>query len=181
MKIYIEDFVEDLNYRKVILSIGGVDSEKLYSRLKQDCVNHLNRFRGCLENKLMFIENCDLQDVDTDHGYEFGNSLLYLIADEGFSVCPLHYDIDSDRYFIEIDIGVIQQKGGIMQEVIIIIIAIVYFLIGIFASGLIQEEWEKPSMILILLWPLVLSLFILFGVMDAAYDLGKKLKEKLFK
>lgn len=105
MKIYIEDFVEDLNYRKVILSIGGVDSEKLYSRLKQDCVNHLNRFRGCLENKLMFIENCDLQDVDTDHGYEFGNSLLYLIADEGFSVCPLHYDIDSDRYFIKTDIG----------------------------------------------------------------------------
>lgn len=68
-----------------------------------------------------------------------------------------------------------------MQEVIIIIIAIAYFLIGIFASGLIQEEWEKPSMILILLWPLVLSLFILFGVMDTAYDLGKKLKEKLFK
>lgn len=68
-----------------------------------------------------------------------------------------------------------------MQEVIIIIIAIVYFLTGIFASGLIQEEWETPSMILILLWPLVLSLFILFRVMDAAYDLGKKLKEKLFK
>ena len=105
MQIYIVDFVEDLNYRKVILSIGGVDSEKLYSRLKQDCVNHLNRFRGCLENKLMFIENCDLQDVDTDHGDEFGNSLLYLIADEGFSVCPLHYDIDSDRYFIKTDIG----------------------------------------------------------------------------
>ena len=68
-----------------------------------------------------------------------------------------------------------------MQEVIIIIIAIAYFLIGIFASGLIQEEWEKPSMMLILLWPLVLSLFILFRVMDTAYDLGKKLKEKLFK
>ena len=68
-----------------------------------------------------------------------------------------------------------------MQEVMIIIIAIVYFLTGIFASGLIQEEWESPSMLLILLWPLVLSLFILFRVMDAAYDLGKKLKEKLFK
>lgn len=105
MQIYIEDFVEDLNYRKVILSIGGVDSEKLYSRLKQDCVNHLNRFHACLENKLMFIENCDLQDVDTDHGDEFGNSLLYLITDEGYAVCPLHYDIDSDRYFIKTDIG----------------------------------------------------------------------------
>ena len=67
-----------------------------------------------------------------------------------------------------------------MQRMIIII-AIVYFLTGIFASGLIQEEWEKPSMMLILLWPLVISLFILIRVMDAAYDLGKKLKEKLFK
>lgn len=105
MKIYIKDFVEDLNYGKVILSIGGVDSEKLYSRLEQDRVNHLNRFLGCLENKLMFIENCDLQDVDTYHNDEFGNSLLYLIVDEGFSVCPLHYDIDSDRYFIKTDIG----------------------------------------------------------------------------
>ena len=105
MKIYIEDFVEDLNYRKVILSIGGVNSEKLYSRLKQDCVNHLNRFRACLENKSTFIETCDLQDVDTDHSDEFGNSLLYLIIDEGFSVYPLHYDIDSNRYFIKTDIG----------------------------------------------------------------------------
>ena len=84
MKIYIEDFVEDLNYRKVILSIGGVNSEKLYSKLKQDDAGHLNRFSACLENKLMFIENCDLQDVDTDHGDEFGNSLLYRIVDEGF-------------------------------------------------------------------------------------------------
>ena len=67
-----------------------------------------------------------------------------------------------------------------MQRMIIII-AIVYFLTGIFASGLIQKEWENPSMMLILLWPLVISLFILLRVMDAAYDLGKKLKEKLFK
>lgn len=67
-----------------------------------------------------------------------------------------------------------------MQRMIIII-AITYFLIGIFTCGLIQEEWEKPSMLLILLWPLVLSLCILLSVMDAAYDLGKKLKEKLFK
>ena len=68
-----------------------------------------------------------------------------------------------------------------MQRMIFIIVAITYLLIGIFTSGFIQEKWERPSMILILLWPLVLSLFILFGVMDAAYDLGKKLKEKLFK
>lgn len=105
MKIYIEDFVEDLNYRKVILSIGGVDSEKLHSRLKKDDVGHLNRFSACLENALMYIDNCDLQDVDTDHDDEFGNSLLYLIVVEGFSVCPLHYDTDSDRYFIKTDIG----------------------------------------------------------------------------
>ena len=67
-----------------------------------------------------------------------------------------------------------------MQRMIIII-AIAYFSIGMFASGFIQEEWEKPSMVLILLWPLVLFLLIPLVFIGAAYELGKKLKEKLFK
>ena len=68
-----------------------------------------------------------------------------------------------------------------MQRMIIIIVAIVYLLIGIFASGFIQEKWERPSMILILLWPLVLFLYMIFGFMYVIYELGQKLKEKLFK
>lgn len=100
MRIYINDFVEDLNYRKVVLFIGDVDPNNLFSRLEKDKVNHINRFDSVLENNLMFIENCDLQDVDTDHGYEFGNSLMYMITD-GYVIYPLRYDKSSKRYFIE--------------------------------------------------------------------------------
>lgn len=68
-----------------------------------------------------------------------------------------------------------------MDRMIHIIVAIIYLLIGIFASGFIQEKWERPSMVLILLWPLVLFLYMIFGFMYVIYELGQKLKEKLFK
>lgn len=100
MKLYIDDFVEDLNYRKVILYIGNVDADSLHSKMTADNTNHMNRFDGVLHNKLMFVENCDLQDVDTDHGDEFGNSLLYLIED-GYVIYTLQYESESGRYFVE--------------------------------------------------------------------------------
>ena len=100
MKLYIDDFVEDLNYRKVILYIGNVDSDSLRSKMTSDYVNHMNRFDGVLCNRLMFLENCDLQDIDTDHGDEFGNSLLYLIED-GYVIYTLQYETESGRYFVE--------------------------------------------------------------------------------
>ena len=100
MKLYIDDFVEDLNYRKVVLYIGNVDLDSLRSKMASDYVNHMNRFDGVLYNKLMFVENCDLQDVDTDHGDEFGNSLLYLIED-GYVIYMLQYETESGRYFVE--------------------------------------------------------------------------------
>ena len=43
-RFYIDDFVEDLNYCKIILSIGDVDPEKLKSKLVADNVNHISRF-----------------------------------------------------------------------------------------------------------------------------------------
>ena len=68
-----------------------------------------------------------------------------------------------------------------MQKMMIIIIVIVYLLIGTFTSGFLQEEWKGPSMILILLWPLVLFLYMIFSFIYVIYELGKKLKKKLFK
>lgn len=100
MKIYIDDFCEDLNYRKVILYIGEVNPEDLRSKMMNDYVNHMNRFNGVLTNNLMFVENCDLQDVDTEHGDDFGNSLLYLIS-ESYIVYPLRYENSTRRYYIE--------------------------------------------------------------------------------
>lgn len=104
MKIYIDDFVEDLNYRKVILYVGDVEPSDLYSKLEKDQMNHMNRIDSVLENNLMFIENCDLQDVDTDYGDELGNSLLYLIS-EGYAVYPLQYDGTTKKYFVDTNIN----------------------------------------------------------------------------
>ena len=51
MKIYIDDFVENLNYRKIILYIGDIEPDNLHLKLKKDCMNHLNRFDSILENR----------------------------------------------------------------------------------------------------------------------------------
>jgi hypothetical protein len=107
MKCYIDDFVEDLNYRQVILYIGNVDLDNLRSKMKSDNMGHMNRLATVTANHLMYVENCDLQDVDTWHGDDFGNSLLYLM-EEGYAVYPLQYEPESEKYFIEIDLGGIE-------------------------------------------------------------------------
>lgn len=107
MKRYIDDFVEDLNYRQVILYIGNVDLDNLRSKMESDNMGHMNRLATVTANHLMYVENCDLQDVDTWHGDDFGNSLLYLM-EEGYAVYPLQYEPESEKYFIEIDLGGIE-------------------------------------------------------------------------
>ena len=54
------------------------------------------------ENKLMFVENCDLQDVNTSELYDYGDSLLYL-TEEGYSILPLYFDAGVGRYYVNID------------------------------------------------------------------------------
>lgn len=104
MKHYIDDFVEDLNYRKIILYIGNIDSDSLHSKMESDNMSHMDRFATVMANHLMYVENCDLQDVDTWHRDEFGNSLLYLM-EEGYAIYPLQYEPESGKYFVEIDFG----------------------------------------------------------------------------
>ena len=96
-RFYIDDFVEDLNYRKIILSIGDVVADK---------VGHISRFdRYCISNKLFFIENCDLQEVDTqmEPPEIYGNSFLYLVIEEGYSIIALHYDEKGDQWYFDLD------------------------------------------------------------------------------
>lgn len=105
MKFYINNFGEDLNYRKVVLYIGNVDLDRLYKKLKREMLIHLYRFEHCKENKLMFVENCDLQDVNTDNLFDHGNSLLNLI-DDGYSVLTLYFDEVYGKYYINVDMYV---------------------------------------------------------------------------
>lgn len=98
MKIYIDDFVEDLNYREVILYVGNIDSAKLLSKFKRDIINKTYRFKAVLEsNKLIRVENCDLQDMSECKTLE--DILEYL--ENGHSIYTLRYEKESDRYFVE--------------------------------------------------------------------------------
>lgn len=98
MKIYIDDFVEDLNYRGVILYVGNIDPAKLLNKLKEDNLNKTYRFKTVLEsNKLFYVENCDLQGVSEHETLK--NILEYL--EDGQVIYPLRYEKESDRYYVE--------------------------------------------------------------------------------
>lgn len=97
-RFYIDDFVEDLNYRKIILSFDNVDPEKLKSRLEKDNTGHMYRFDGCRKrDRLFYIENCDLQNV------EVPVDIHYLVMSEGYSIVALHYDEKGDQWYFDID------------------------------------------------------------------------------
>lgn len=64
-----------------------------------------------------------------------------------------------------------------MNRVVVGTVIIIYILIGVFVDSLIQEEWEDPSLFLMALWPLVIGMFVIFGLMNIPYYLGKKLKD----
>lgn len=95
-RIYIEDFCYDLNYTRIILYIGEVDSNRLRKALEKSVVNKMYRFDNVLLHQnhaarnFFFVENCDLQDLAWSiHAY---------IAD-GYDVYILHED--DGRYYVE--------------------------------------------------------------------------------
>lgn len=97
MKIYIDDFVEDLNYRGVILYIGNVDPAKLLSKLKEDNLNKIYRFDSVMEsNKSFYVENCDLQVMSKCKTIE--DILEYL--EDGQAIYSLLHEKDTNRYYV---------------------------------------------------------------------------------
>lgn len=61
----IDDFVEELNYKYVIIYISeDVKKEDLRKALIDDDVNHISRFDEVWESGFFYIENCDLQTLD---------------------------------------------------------------------------------------------------------------------
>lgn len=94
-KIYIHDFIDDLNYHAVVLYVDSeADLDELLSKLKEDLVSHLYRFDSVRENRLFYIENCDLQDVTINSNW---NELLDLLS-EGHSI--LHLKKDTSGFYV---------------------------------------------------------------------------------
>lgn len=97
-KVYIDDFCEDLNYEGVVLFIDtDIDLDALLECMKRDKVGHLYRFDGVKDNRLFYIENCDLQNVTIRSNW---NELYELIEDD-FSILHLKQEING-RYYIHV-------------------------------------------------------------------------------
>lgn len=96
-RLYVEDFCDDFNYKRVILYIGEVDFERLYAAMGKDYINKLWRLTLASQNtdptkkNFIYIENCDMQNLDYPvHEY----------MEEGYDIYILHED-DSHNYYIE--------------------------------------------------------------------------------
>lgn len=100
-RIYIDNFVEALNYHAVILYVGeDINLKHLREKLEKDYCNHLYRFEYMLdkvnedERRFFYIENCDFQELICPvHEY---------IIEDGYNVYNLQFD--DGRYFIEVDL-----------------------------------------------------------------------------
>lgn len=61
---------------------------------------------------------------------------------------------------------------------IAIVLTLVYVLIGWFVRALIQDDFDEPSILLTLLWPMVLIAYGVVVLFLSVEKLAEKLKEK---
>ncbi len=95
-KVYIKDF-NDYNYVSIMFEISQVDRKQLEDKLNEDYINKMYRLNYVYERdvKLMYIENCDLQDV------EIINKRYYeLLFEEHYNLVHLKSDKDGLYYWI---------------------------------------------------------------------------------
>lgn len=105
-RFYINDFVEDLNYKSIILYITEeVNITMLREKLKKDYCNKLYRLDFALDKEredkrnFFYIANCDFQDLDYPiHEYIAGDvSGIY-------NVYRLYYDEAADKFYVSVDL-----------------------------------------------------------------------------
>lgn len=59
-----------------------------------------------------------------------------------------------------------------------IVLTLLYILIGWFIRALIQDDWEEPSLLLTLTWPLILVSYVGVMLFLGIEKLAEKIKEK---
>ena len=96
-KFYVSDFVEDLNYKNVVLYIDdSIDLDALYYKMSFDDLNHMYLFDIVKENRLFYVENCDLQDITITPVWNQFRDLL----EGGYAVVQLKQD--DGGFYIEL-------------------------------------------------------------------------------
>lgn len=76
--------MENTNYKKILFHFTDEVADKILTKLKEIECNHLSRWEDCCTNHFFYVENCDLQYLNTDVEEE----IIYLL-DEGFKVVEL--------------------------------------------------------------------------------------------
>lgn len=70
------------------------------------------------------------------------------------------------------------KKEGTMK-VLIVIAVIVYILIGVVIDTVVREEWQSPSVMVWVFWPMFIGMIIIFGIINGAMIIGKKIRDIL--
>lgn len=65
-----------------------------------------------------------------------------------------------------------------MSTLLIYLAVFIYLLIGWFVMNLAKEDWEDPSLLLTILWPLLLIAYGVIRLFEIVGDIAVKIKEK---
>ena len=79
--------MEDVNYKKILFYFGDEVADRIEKWFEKIELNHTSRFEDCRTNHFFYVENCDLQYVNTD----LAGDILYLL-DEGFTAIEITED-----------------------------------------------------------------------------------------
>jgi hypothetical protein len=79
--------MEDVNYKKLLFHFYNAQADRIEKWFEKIGLNHISRFEDCRTNHFFYVENCDLQYVNTDSEEE----IIYLL-DEGFELIEITAD-----------------------------------------------------------------------------------------
>ena len=79
--------MEDVNYKKILFHFSDKVANDIRTWFSKIELNHTYRWEDCRTNHFFYIENCDLQYVNTDLEEE----IIYLL-DEGYTVIEITED-----------------------------------------------------------------------------------------
>ena len=79
--------MEDVNYKNIIFHFCDEVADRIEKWFEKIELNHTSRFEDCRTNHFFYVENCDLQYVNTDCEEE-----IIFLASEGFEVIEITED-----------------------------------------------------------------------------------------
>ncbi len=97
----IENIVDEYNYSGVIFYISeAINLDDFYNDVLLPAnIGHVYRYESIRDNRLFYIENCDLQDIPVQHDFnwdisdalEAGFSILQIVKSDGkyYVKCPI--------------------------------------------------------------------------------------------